>query len=133
VYEGLETSLSFVEQTLVKEAPIDGLIGYSQGAMFCAALSAKAALGQFPSLKFVALFCGMKPRAAILQSLFEKPIDVRSFHLLAKRDQMHEASRKLTEFFVDPCVVEIDCGHTIPKTDDFLSALSEFIVRFEQQ
>ncbi|GAB4844934.1 hypothetical protein Ancab_038329 [Ancistrocladus abbreviatus] len=108
-YTNLEECLEYIEECMIKHGPIDGLLGFSQGAILSAALPGLQAKGfalkRVPKVKFLIIIGGAKFR---LESLVEKayysPIECPSLHFLGKEDFLRPYGTELLKSFVDPVI-----------------------------
>lgn len=112
-YEGAEESLAYLER-LVEENEVDGVLGFSQGAVVAALLAAMP--DRFPRLRLLICIGGFLPRDAALLSHFADPIPVPSLHVAGRADQIVplDQSTALAARFSDAEVLLHDSGHYIP-------------------
>uniref|UniRef100_A0A7S1SAW1 Serine hydrolase domain-containing protein n=1 Tax=Alexandrium catenella TaxID=2925 RepID=A0A7S1SAW1_ALECA len=76
-YEDNEEVLDWMQDELASLAPIDGIIGFAQGANFAAMLAGQSAIGEGEPLSFVCLISPNAPGyARPLQRLFQEKITV---------------------------------------------------------
>ena len=106
LYTGWEDSQQAIQQALDENWPIDGLLGFSQGATATAlylAHSATSSSERTAQPKFALFFGGFLPRdvhyAGIVTSA--APLAIRSFHVSGKKDELVpvERSARLWECF----------------------------------
>ncbi|KYQ99757.1 DUF341 family protein [Tieghemostelium lacteum] len=80
-YRGWEVTLDYLREVFITQGPIDGVLGFSQGAVLCSLLCSISSLNSDPTLennmyhncfsfRFGLLFSGFQSRASIHQSLY---------------------------------------------------------------
>ncbi|KAM3360540.1 esterase isoform X1 [Capsicum galapagoense] len=123
-----EECLEYIEDFMLKHGPFDGVLGFSQAAILCAAISGMQrdgmALTKVPKIKFVILISGAKfggpsfgvPKLAA--NAFSSPINCPSLHFLGEKDYQKKDGEVLLKCFVDPQVIHHPKGHVIPELDD---------------
>lgn len=109
-----------------------GLLGFSQGAMVAAAVSALAASGELPKVRFAVLIAGRTPRAEELAPAFAWPIELPSLHVWGERDRLTGPySPELADCFA-PEVREVCTwpgSHSVPTSGPAAEAIVEFVRR----
>lgn len=123
-YTGWEDAIRAIEAHL----PVDGVLGFSQGAAMTGLLAALK-----PSqVRFVLCASGFPSRAAAHDMLMRPgSIDVPSLHIYGERDVLVDNSRTLAlaECFIDAEVCSHPAGHFAP--DEWpMARLREFLLRF---
>lgn len=120
----------------VHSQKFDGLLGFSQGAMVSAALSAIKE-SQHPSshllesLRFVLLFSGRLPRAHDLEPFFQKTIQTPSLHVWGNSDEVIRPSHSMS--LADKFSLETrhefqhHGGHVIPNDIDARTRIIAFL------
>lgn len=129
-YRGFERTKETVAALAEASVHPVGLLGFSQGAICAAALTALSAHGQFPKLDFVVLVAGRTPRAADIAPLFERPLTVPSLHVWGQRDVItgpHSESLVGRFDVATRRVVQWSGSHTIPTRGEGADAIVEFI------
>lgn len=130
-YRGWEQSLASLRALVAKDAAY-GLLGFSQGAIVSAALSALAAHGEFPAPRFAVLVAGRKPRADVFQPLFDRPLATPSLHVWGERDTFGTIeSAKLVDVF-EPSQRQIAIWpgpHLVPTHGPGADAIVSFVER----
>ncbi|KAK1378795.1 putative serine hydrolase FSH [Heracleum sosnowskyi] len=122
-------SIAYIEETMVKFGPFDGVVGFSQGATVTATLPGMQAQGvaltKVEGIKFVMLISGAKlggfrfPAAPKLaQNAFSSRIEIPSRHCFGESDLLRLPAVELMGSFVDPFVIDHSGGHEIPKLDE---------------
>ncbi|KAK7385358.1 hypothetical protein VNO78_31074 [Psophocarpus tetragonolobus] len=132
-YTNFEECLKYIEDCMIKHGPIDGLLGFSQGAILSAALPGLqekgVALTKVPKVKFLIIVGGAKFRSpSVVDKAYSSPISCRSLHFLGETDFLKNYGMELLESFVEPVVIHHPKGHTIPRLDDkSLETMMDFI------
>jgi predicted esterase len=130
VYHGWDESRAHVARE-VEGRPAVGLLGFSQGAAFAAALAAASTQGRFPPLAFVILVAGFVPRARDIAPLFDAPVGVPSLHVLGDGDPFAKHGPALFERF-DPATRQLlrwPGRHQVPSDGAAADAIIEFALR----
>lgn len=84
----LTEAVQFIDEQIRVHSPIDGIIGFSQGANFTTILAARSAAGKGPRLNFVIHVCPATPGwVAQVPDLFSKPVDVPCLVVKALQDE----------------------------------------------
>ncbi|XP_009791393.1 uncharacterized protein LOC107788301 [Nicotiana tabacum] len=127
-YYNFEECLEYIEDFMSKHGPIDGVLGFSQGAVLGAAIPGmqreRVALTKVQKIKFVIIISGAKfggPSFGVPQlaaNAFSSPINCPSLHFLGEADFQKKDGEILLESFVDPQVIHHSKGHTIPRLDE---------------
>lgn len=130
---GLEESLDLIADAFVKYSPIDGLLGFSQGAGLVGIICALKQRGdsRFP-FDFAIMIAGFKSRATPHQSYYQEPIMVPSLHVLGETDRVipAEMSRELASVFTEPVILTHPGGHFMPASSPQKKAYLEFLNHF---
>ncbi|XP_061326042.1 esterase OVCA2 [Pezoporus flaviventris] len=130
---GLEESLSAVAAALAEHGPIDGLLGFSQGAALAAMVCALRARGdpRFP-VGFAILVAGFASRAPAHGHFYREPIALPTLHVVGDTDAVIAASlsRELAQCFVEPVVLSHPGGHFVPAAAAQRKAYLDFLDRF---
>lgn len=131
LYRGFDDSLALLRGSIPDGEPF-GLLGFSQGAVFSAALTALAERGDFPRPSFAVMVAGRVPRATMLQPLFTGVLSTPSLHVWGERDAMgREEAPKLVEKF-DPQTREVlrwNGPHVLPTFGPTAEELLTFICK----
>ncbi|XP_017240890.1 uncharacterized protein LOC108213592 [Daucus carota subsp. sativus] len=124
----LNESIAYIEETMVKLGPFDGVLGMSMGACVAAALPGMQAQGvaltKVEDLKFVMVMSGSKleciggeaPKLA--ENAFSSIIQIPSLHCFGETDFTRLNAIELLDSFLDPFVIFHSGGHEIPKLDE---------------
>ena len=130
---GYEESVGVIKETIVKEGPFDGMLGFSQGASFASLLSVmRSEADSGVNFKFVILIAGFRSQMMTHLGMYERPISCPSFHTVGTSDAVipTAASKELAACFDNATVYAHDGGHYIPASPQFRTALVEFITPF---
>nr|XP_017239434.1 PREDICTED: esterase OVCA2-like [Daucus carota subsp. sativus] len=107
-------SVAYIEETMVKLGPFDGVLGMSMGV----------ALTKVQDLKCVVVISGGKfasveiatPKLA--ENAFSSLIQIPSLHIFGENDFAKLGAIELLESFVDPFVILHPGGHEVPELDE---------------
>jgi predicted esterase len=128
-YLGSEVSFTLLRELADAHQPC-AVLGFSQGAMVAAALSAMAQRGAFPELRFAVLIAGARPRASSLAPYFEAPVAIDSLHIWGTEDVlMGDRPERLASLY-DPARRSIATwggGHELPQTAALAQRLVDFV------
>jgi len=115
-YEDLDEALEFLQEQLHKHRPIDGVLGFSQGANLASLLAAQAEAGHGANFSFVVHICPARPGWVQQRPrLFKKPIPMRSFHISGRKDQNPPFA--LRHLYENPlCFMHEDGHRPVPGT-----------------
>ncbi|XP_032072223.1 esterase OVCA2 [Thamnophis elegans] len=125
-------ALRAVAAALAERGPVDGLLGFSQGAALAGLLCAlrEAGDGRFP-FRFALLFSGfpVAEAAAAAAGSLRAP----SLHVFGRDDRVIPAaeSRALAERFARPALLAHDGGHFVPAAAAQRAAYLGFLRRFQ--
>ncbi|KAJ7308957.1 hypothetical protein JRQ81_008239 [Phrynocephalus forsythii] len=132
---GLEESLEAVARALAEQGPVDGLLGFSQGAALVGILCALKQRGdpRFP-FRFAVLIAGFKSRAPAHRLYYQETIAVPSLHVLGETDRVipAEMSKELAAHFADPVVLTHPGGHFVPASAPQKKTYLEFLDQFRK-
>lgn len=137
-YVNFDECLEYIENCMIKYGPIDGFLGFSQGAILSAALPGLQAKGvaltKVPKIKFVVIIGGAKFRnESWAEKAYSSPIQIPSIHFLGEEDFLKPHGTELLESFVDPVVIRHPKGHTVPRLDDQgLESMHSFVDRIQK-
>ncbi|XP_072496060.1 esterase OVCA2 isoform X1 [Notamacropus eugenii] len=132
---GLEEALGAVGQALAKHGPVDGLLGFSQGAAMVALVCALAQAGdpRFPLPRFVILVSGFRPRGPELPLLSpQAPLRLPSLHVLGETDRLipPRESLDLAGCFAGAVTLCHPGGHFVPAAAPQRPAYLKFLDQF---
>lgn len=131
-YEDLEVALDYLQGQLRAHAPIDGVLGFSQGANFASLLAAQAEAGEGAPLSFVVHICPARPGWPRQRpELFEKPLTMRSLHISGERDFMNPPLCLKHLYEAPMCYMHEDGHRPIPGTSSQeANRIARIIVEF---
>ncbi|XP_042507550.1 esterase AGAP003155-like [Macadamia integrifolia] len=138
-YRNFDECLAYIEECIIKHGPIDGLMGFSQGAILSAALPGLQAKGlalkKVPKIKFLIIIGGAKFKlASLAEKAYSSPIDCPSLHFLGETDFLKPHGITLLDSFVNPTVIHHPKGHTVPRLDEkSLELMMGFFDRIEHK
>ncbi|KNA20934.1 hypothetical protein SOVF_047990 [Spinacia oleracea] len=137
-YTKFEECLEYIQELMIKHGPIDGLLGFSQGAILSAALPGLQAQGyaltKVPKIKFLVIIGGAKFKAETwAEKAYASPIECPSLHFLGKDDFLKPHGEELLKSVVDPVVIHHPKGHTVPRLDEkSLPTMHSFIDKIQK-
>ncbi|XP_077168866.1 esterase OVCA2 [Paroedura picta] len=133
--KGLEESLEAVAEACAEHSPIDGLLGFSQGAALVGIICALKQHGD-PRFQFdfAILIAGFRSRALDHQNYYQEPIQVPSLHVLGDSDRVipAEMSQKLASCFSEPLILTHPGGHFIPVSAAQKKTYLQFLDRYRK-
>ncbi|TMW55186.1 hypothetical protein Poli38472_013948 [Pythium oligandrum] len=105
-YEGTEETLRFLTERIQALAPIDVVLGFSQGAGVASVLTAHwKTQRQVLPWKACVLVSGFRPRANEVKHLFEDdfgntlPLEIPSIHIMGKADTLFAQNQELFDVY----------------------------------
>ncbi|KAK4897979.1 hypothetical protein LTR27_004363 [Elasticomyces elasticus] len=148
-YEELDSSLEYLCTYLRKHGPVDGVIGFSQGAAMAMMLTALCEASINPGrvealqtqgspmhlatpqgpLKFAIACAGFCGTAAYYSGFYSPKIVTPSLHVIADLDTMVSAEQtsELMQACSNPQVVNRPAAHYLPRDVRTLNAIGQFI------
>ncbi|XP_042504684.1 esterase OVCA2-like isoform X1 [Macadamia integrifolia] len=138
-YRNFNKCLAYIEECIIKHGPIDGLMGFSQGALLSGALPGLQekgmALRKVPKIKFLIIIGGANVRvASVAEKAYSSPIECPSLHFLGETDFLKPRGIKLLESFVNPVTIYHPKGHTVPRLDEnSLEKMLSFLERIQNK
>lgn len=129
VYRGYERSVAALRALIRDDEPF-ALLGFSQGAVLSAVLTALAERGEFARPRFSVLVAGRVPRAHALQPLFTTTLTTPSLHVWGERDVLGgQESSKLVDKFSQQTrqVLRWNGPHVVPTFGPAAADLLSFI------
>ncbi|KAL8198925.1 UNVERIFIED_CONTAM: hypothetical protein K2H54_029817 [Gekko kuhli] len=131
--KGLEESLQAVAEACAEHSPIDGLLGFSQGAALVGIICALKQHGD-PRFQFdfSILIAGFRSMAIDHQNYYQEPIQVPSLHVIGETDRVIPAdmSQELASHFSEPLFLTHPGGHFIPVSAAQKKTYLEFLDQF---
>lgn len=136
-YTNFEKCLEYIEDSVIKLGPFDGLIGFSQGAILSGGLPGLQARGialqKVPKIKFIIIIGGaMFKSTKVAKDAYSSTMDIPSLHFLGETDFLKPYGTELIDLFKNPVVVNHPKGHTVPRLDEkSLEKVTAFIDTIE--
>lgn len=133
-YLGLDDSLNWIKQYCQNNGPIDGVLGWSQGAVMAAIMAAYQQ--NVPDYDFGfdwAVLCGgFLPGDPALKLQFELPLAMPSLHVVGKKESefMLQRASRLHEAFQSGEWLETPVAHVMPiNHPDYMMKIADWIAR----
>lgn len=128
-YRQIETTFDYLAGYFSDHGPIDGIIGWSQGAVMAAIL---AGLNAEPGYRFRwAVLCGgFLPGDRRYRPLFDQPLALPTLHVTGTKESefMLRQAAKMRAAFIDAERLDTPCGHIMPvKSPPHMNAIAEWI------
>ncbi|KAH9311256.1 hypothetical protein KI387_026291, partial [Taxus chinensis] len=106
-FNNLDKAFSFIDDYMEKNGPFDGLLGFSQGGVLCAAVVCYQMKGvmlrNHPPISFIISISGIKFRDPELSAfLYAPPIKCPSVHITGAKDYGKELCLELIQAFENP-------------------------------
>ncbi|XP_057677512.1 esterase OVCA2 [Corythoichthys intestinalis] len=132
---GLDESVAAVREAARRHAPLDGVLGFSQGAALAVVLCALRESGAEPDLsfRFAILVAGFRSRCARHLTFYSAPLETASMHVFGLEDGVIPAdeSRDLLAVFREPEVMTHPGGHFVPAASAHRQNYQDFLERFQ--
>ena len=131
-YRQIEIALDFLSNYFAQHGPVDGVVGWSQGAVMTAILSAlkqKEAGDRF-DFNWAILCGGFLPGDVRYRPLFDQSIDLPTLHVtgMLESDFMKAQSVKMAATFNSAETLDTPCGHIMPiKHPESLDTIADWI------
>ncbi|HED39011.1 MAG TPA: hypothetical protein ENJ13_01110 [Chromatiales bacterium] len=131
-YHQIERSLDYLADYFAQHGPIDGVIGWSQGAVMSAILSALRENRSTHRFDFNwAILCGgFLPGDARYRPMFDPPLKLPTLHIsgIKESDFMREQATNLIAAFSNPARLNTPCGHIMPvKHPEYMDSIADWI------
>lgn len=131
-YEGDDDAFRAVADAWAERGPYDGVLGFSQGAMLAAIVTARGVCGKGPLPRFALLFGAAtpKPHEALLASLGEAGCSVPTLHSVSAADRMNPAEMGewvASCFAPSAKLLYHDAGHVVPQDAASVEAVRVFV------
>ena len=133
-YHQIEVALGFLSDYFSRHRPVDGVIGWSQGAVMTALLASLRENEPDDHFDFSwAILCGgFLPGDRRYRPLFEAPLAIPTLHVTGEKesDFMKQQSEKMRAAFINAERLDTPCGHIMPvKSPQHMNAIAEWIMR----
>jgi len=141
-YPDIDKGAEYIQEQLRKNAPIDGIFGFSQGSNITTLLAAMAIAGDGVPLAFTIQCCGGGPGWLYkFPDKFQSPMRIPSFHMSGNEDWVSdttgrkflrsEAMANAVKLFANPIVMEHSGPHRpLPKDPAEIKAIAERMLSF---
>lgn len=131
-YHQIETTLDFLADYFLTHGPIEGVIGWSQGAVMTAILAALRQHDPESNFDFNwAMLCGgFLPGDPRYRPLFAQPLTLPTLHVTGTQesDFMKQQATKMCAAFIDAERLDTPCGHIMPvKYPDYMNRIADWI------
>ena len=122
-YEGLATSRALIQELLAQQGPFDGVLGFSQGAVFAHQLIAEGTL----IVRFAILASGFPSRCVDAGAPL---ITIPSLHLTSKGDATvpSDLHLELASKFASSLLLEHEHGHALVQKAEHCKQVIDFVV-----
>jgi len=134
--DGLGGVLTYLQNQIRINAPIDGVLGFSEGANAASVLAAQSATGAGATLNFAVHLCPGRPQWAKQRAeLFKDRLPLPSLHVSGSQDIECPNENALRDLYEDPVCIMGDGDHKpIPATssaeaDRICDAIAEFLIK----
>ncbi|MCO5587539.1 hypothetical protein L7F22_041489 [Adiantum nelumboides] len=136
-FTGLEECIQYIANYMYEHGPFDGLLGFSQGAVLCAALAGLQqkglALSKHPPLRFVLIISGaMFKNIKVKEDCYSDIIRCPSVHFIGSKDWLKPKNEELRQVFKEPVILRHGAKHTVPRLDkEGIAVLRNFLTRVQ--
>jgi len=133
IYHQIEIALGFISNYFMQHGPIDGVIGWSQGAVMTAILSALKDNSDYPFNFNWAILCGgFLPGDVRYRPLFEPPLKLSTLHVTGTKesDFMKQQATKMAAAFINAERLDTPCGHIMPvKYPEYMDKITGWVIK----
>ena len=134
-YEGDEVAIEAISAAWRERGPYDGVLGFSQGAMLAAIITARGALDQGPLPRFALMFGAAtpKPYEPLLAALSEQGCAVPTLHSVSASDRINPATMGewVAGCFAPSAeVLHHDAAHAVPQDAASVETVRAFVAQF---
>jgi predicted esterase len=136
-YQGWQQTRAWADAFFASNAPIDGVFGFSQGAVLASLLVGLRPPNGAPTpaqplgFGFAVLVGGFPSNDPAHRALYEsvESFALPSLHMIGRADRVvpSEASRALAARFESPVLFEHEGGHVIPSSPEARATFGEFL------
>ncbi|MCF6324762.1 MAG: serine hydrolase family protein [Gammaproteobacteria bacterium] len=133
-YHQIETALDYLADYFSQHGPIDGVIGWSQGAVMTAILAAlkqNRAAHRF-DFNWAMLCGGFLPGDVRYRAMFEPPLNLPTLHVSGEKESpfMRKQATKMQAAFLKAERLDTPCGHIMPvKYPDDMDRITDWIIK----
>lgn len=132
VYHGIEATLDWLAGLFRREGPINGILGWSQGAVMTALLAALMQREQPSRFQFDwAVLCGgFLPGDARYRGYFDQPLSLPTLHVLGRREPefMKTQGERMLHAFAGSERLDTPVGHIMPvKYPDLMAQIAAWM------
>lgn len=138
-YYSLDEAFNAVKESIVKDGPYDGVLGFSQGAGFAGVLckNMHTLHESQPPLKFAIFYAGFKLKPPQHQHFYDTKIQTPSLHITGSLDTVvaEDRTKPFYEAFDESNRTYIvhPGGHFVPNSKDMVSQLVNWVKSHEEQ
>jgi predicted esterase len=134
-FRGWERSRDWAAGLLRTAPPIDGILGFSQGAALTGLLAAVRDIDpSFPAFEFAIMVSGFTSTMPQHADLLRHKLSVPSVHVIGRADSIvpRRDSMLLARQFADPLILEHPGGHLIPGDPAVTGPIARFLAGFSR-
>jgi predicted esterase len=134
-FRGWERSRDWAAGLLRTGPPIDGILGFSQGAALTGLLAAvRDTEPSFPPFEFAIMVSGFTSTMPQHAGLLRHKVSVPSVHVIGRADTIvpRRDSMLLADRFADPLILEHPGGHVIPADPAVTGPIASFLAGFSR-
>jgi hypothetical protein len=132
LYLGLDETLSWLARYCQEQGGIDGVIGWSQGAVVASIMAAKMRHERQFDFRWAVICGGFLPGDRKIKALFEPPLPVPSLHVMGVKESefMRERGALLRQAFAQSEWLDTPVGHVLPhKLPDYMAQIAQWIAQ----
>lgn len=132
VYNGAEQAFDYLAQAFKQQGEVEGVIGWSQGAVLAAMLAGDMLRNPESRFRFnwVIPCGGFVPGDKRYRPWFEQPLDLPSLHVIGERESefMLKQGARLVAAFKNSRRLDTPVGHVLPvKYPDYMEQIADWI------
>jgi len=134
-YEGMKDAVDKLQALLKKEAPIDAVLGFSQGSNFAHCLAAQAGMGKGQPFRCVVHLCTSKPGwVGQIPDIFEYQIPIPALVVEAEKDTVATGSDEVAASYEDAQRYKHSDVHRPlpskpPEANELCDTIKEFLIK----
>jgi len=131
-YVGMEMAFDYLADVFAQEGDIEGVIGWSQGAVMAALLAGDMLRNPDSKFRFnwVMPCGGFVPGDRRYRTWFDEPLNLPSLHVIGERESefMLKQGSKLVSAFKNSERLDTPAGHVLPiKYPDYMARIADWI------